>query len=246
MDLHRKEQIEIDYWRDSVAERPESDSIENLLNKMSDAPIFLECLTKHAGVFANAKTILELGAGQGWASCIVKLTYPRARVVATDISAFAIASIRKWEYVFRVKVDEAIASRSYEIQEPDATIDCMFCFASAHHFVAHRRTLAEMSRVLKPGGHCFYFYEPSCPAYIHRLAKWRVNRKRPDVPEDVLIFKKISQLAQSIGLRCSLEFYPSLLKRGPIEAVYYYGLQRMPFLQYLLPSTINYHFYKPA
>ena len=123
MDLRLKEQIEIDYWKNSRAERPESDSIENLLNKMSDAPIFLECLTNHAAVFAQAQTILELGAGQGWASCIVKLTYPDARVIATDISDFAIASICKWEHIFRVKVDEALACRSYAMQQPDETID---------------------------------------------------------------------------------------------------------------------------
>lgn len=246
MDLHVKEQIEIDYWKNSPTERPDSNSIENIVNKISDAPAFLDCLRQYAEVFSNSRTILELGAGQGWASCIVKRTYPQARVIATDISEFALASIHKWEHIFQAKVDATKACRSYEILQPDASVSCIFCFASAHHFVAHRRTLAEIFRILEPGGHCFYFYEPSCPAYIHRVAKWRVNRKRPEVPEDVLIHKRIKELAQSTGLRCALDFYPSILKRGPVETVYYFGLQRFPFLQHLLPCTVNYHFSKPS
>jgi ubiquinone/menaquinone biosynthesis C-methylase UbiE len=246
MDLQVKEQIEIDYWKNSPTEKPESNALDNIVNKITDAPALLDCLRQYADVFSNSRTVLELGAGQGWASCIVKRCYPQARVIATDISEFALASMHKWEHIFEVKVDASRACRSYEIPEPDASVSCIFCFASAHHFVAHRRTLAEVFRVLEPGGHCFYLYEPSCRAYIHRIAKWRVNRKRPEVPEDVLIHERIKELAQATGLRCSLDFYPSILKRGPVETVYYFGLRWFPFLQNLLPCTINYHFSKKS
>ncbi len=99
--------------------------------------------------------------------------------------------------------------------------------------------------MLTPEGSCFYFYEPSCLAYLHKVAHWRVNRKRPSVPEDVLRYKKIQALAYEAGLDCLLNFYPSLIHRGPLEGVYYGVLSKARILQRVLPCTINYHFKKP-
>ena len=57
-------------------ESPESDSLENLVNKFCEARIVLEKLGYQREDFAQAKSILEIGAGQGWASCIVKKIFP--------------------------------------------------------------------------------------------------------------------------------------------------------------------------
>jgi SAM-dependent methyltransferase len=148
--------------------------------------------------------------------------------------------------VFKVQIDQHYACKSYNIPEEDASLDCVFCFAAAHHFVAHRRTLQEIARVLSPGGNCLYFYEPSCPSFWHPLAYRRVNRKRPEVPEDVLIYSKIRDLASDAGLNYDLQFYPSTLKRGAVETVYYTLLGEIHPLQRLLPCTVNYHFSKPS
>ncbi len=107
-------------------------------------------------------------------------------MTATDISEFAVLSLPKWERLFEVEVDNSYACTSYETSESDDSIDQVFCFAAAHHFLAHKRTLHEISRILKPGGISFYFHEPATPKYLYSLAYWRVNRKRPQVPEDVL------------------------------------------------------------
>ena len=92
MELEEKEQIEIDFWKNSTTENPESDSLSNILNKVADAQVFVDCLDRFKHIFADAETILELGAGQGWASCIVKLLFPEAHVIVTDISKWAIDS----------------------------------------------------------------------------------------------------------------------------------------------------------
>ena len=242
--LTDKEQQEILFWRDDPHENPDANSLLPLIDKIKDTSLLLTCLDRHDDGFRDARHILELGAGQGWASCVVKRQYPRAAVTATDISPYAIESISKWERIFGTQVDRAYACRSYEIEEPDASVDCIFCFAAAHHFIAHRRTFQEIHRVLRPGGHCYYFYEPSCRQYLHAFARWRVNRKRPEVPEDVLVYPKIRALAAEAGLRSSLDFFPSTEKRGRFETLYFSALGALPPLQRLLPCTINYRFQK--
>ena len=153
MELSTKEQLEIDAWKNSPTEAPGVDSVENLVNKMTDAPVFMEAFERHRARFEAATRILELGAGQGWASCLVKKRLGSGKhVVASDISPFAVESVGIWERVFNVKLDASLHCRSYEIPVDAGSFDLVFTFQAAHHFVAHRRTLRELHRVLAPGG----------------------------------------------------------------------------------------------
>ncbi len=244
--IEAKQKIEIEFWRNSKDESPESDSIHNIVNKVSDAGVFLDCLKRYQNKLAVDGKVLELGAGQGWASCVYKRMFPKAHVTATDISEFAVMSLPKWERLFEVKVDNWYACTSYETNEQDASLDGIFCFASAHHFLAHKRTLHEISRVLKPGKMAIYFYEPATPKYLYRPAYWRVNRKRPQVPEDVLITSELHRLARLNGLTLEVDYYPSLIKRGAFETVYYFILGRLPILQRILPCSAIFIFTKKS
>jgi SAM-dependent methyltransferase len=242
--VEEKQKTEIDYWRSSETESPESDSVENIINKVSESAVFLDCLQRFKKELPGEGVVLELGAGQGWASCLYKRLYPLCRLITTDISPYAVASLSKWEELWKVKVDGFYACKSYETREADASVDAVFCFASAHHFLEHRKTLVEILRILKPGSRCFYFYEPACPRFWYGPAYWRVNRKRPDVPEDVLVVSRIRDLAQKVGLQVTVDYYPCLIRRGPLEMVYYYLLARVPLLKRLFPCTVNFIFQK--
>ena len=243
-DNEAKQKIEIEFWRDSEHESPEADSIHNIVNKVSDAGVFLDCLNRHQKELITNGRVLELGGGQGWASCVYKKLFPNAHVTATDISEFAVMSLPKWERLFEVKIDNSYACKSYEINEIGESLDQIFCFAAAHHFLAHKRTLREISRVLKPGGKAFYFYEPATPRWLYSLTYWIVNRKRPQVPEDVLKTSELRVLAREVGLAFRVDYYPSLIKRGAFETVYFFILGRIPFLQPLLPCSSNFIFTK--
>jgi SAM-dependent methyltransferase len=244
--LLTKERQEIEFWRDDPLESPGAASVENLINKLGEARNFLRKLERFRDIFTSSPRILELGGGQGWASCLVKSKFPAALVTASDISPYAIVSARLWEELFKVRLDGTFACRSYEIPLDDASVDLVFCFAAAHHFRAHRRTLGEIRRVLAPGGSCLYLYEPSCTPWLHQAAQWRVNRKRPAVPEDVLVYERIRWLANSAGLGVRLEFDTSPLNRGVLEQNYYLALTRLPFLTRILPCTVDYIFTKRA
>jgi len=246
LDLASKEQLEIDAWRLSETENPSADSVDNLINKLTDAPVLLEGIRRHQALFDRASQILELGAGQGWGSCIIKkLAGASTRVLATDISPYAVASVPRWERVFRVKLDAALACRSYEIPVADASLDLVLTFQAAHHFVAHRRTLRELWRVLRAGGHALYLHEPTCNRLLHPLARRRVNAKGMPVPEDVLVYGKLKSMGTGLGFDVSSTFDLSVAKRGPVELLYYSVLKTVPLLKHALPCTRDIVFTKP-
>ena len=245
-DLLARQRCEINFWRDSPHERPQSQSLESVINKAAEAAILLHLLQVYQTDFDRAGDILELGGGQGWAACIAKRKFPRAAVTTTDISSYALASLPKWERIFNAHLDGAHACRSYEIPVRDESYDLVFCFAAAHHFGAHRRTLSELRRILRPNGVVLYLYEPSCPRLLYGPAVERVRRKRPEVPEDVLIPSQIRALAKESGLSLEVRFYPSVQYRSPGALLYYSVLARLAWLQKVLPCTANFRFTKPA
>jgi SAM-dependent methyltransferase len=247
LDLQDLQEREIKYWRESEHETPESESIHNLINKMGDVPVFMESLQPYASLFStDSVRMLELGGGQGWGACLMKRLFPRAQVTLTDISPYAVQSLPKWERIFQSKVDAAYACLSYRIPEKDSSIDVVYCFAAAHHFRAHRRTLKELQRVLRPGGTALYLYEPACPRIWHPIAYRRVNRIRPAVEEDVLVWTELAAIAREAGLIAKVDFHPSTLRRRPVAAVYYAVLSLAPVLCRLLPCSANFVFTKPV
>ena len=60
-----KQRTEIEYWKCSEHESPESNSIYNIINKLSKVLIFLDYLENYKDIFNRSKNILELGGSQG-------------------------------------------------------------------------------------------------------------------------------------------------------------------------------------
>jgi SAM-dependent methyltransferase len=244
-DIGTQQKIEIEYWRDAEHEAPGAEPVYNIVNKITDAAVLIECFARHGARAARADgRVLEIGAGQGWAACLYKRLNPCVHITVTDISPWALQSLPVWERIFDVRADAALACRCYDIPAADSSFDFIFCFASAHHFLAHGRTLRELRRVLRPGGAAVYFYEPASPRLLYGPARRRVNRKRPAVPEDVLIPARLRACAEAAGLNLHVAYNPSLIKRGPLETVYFYLLARIPPLRRLLPCTADFIFTK--
>lgn len=245
MRLEDRRDIEITFWRDNAAERPGAEDFENQLDKSADALIFREALRPFEPIIGRSKIAVELGAGQGWASCVLKRVLPHLQVTATDISEYAVESRGRWERIYGTQLDGAFACTSDHLPFENESIDLFFCFAAAHHFVTHEETLKELSRVLRPGGTILYLYEPTTPKVFYRMAVDRVNRKRPEVPEDVLIPSRLRRAASLAGLEYQLHFWPSTFKRGKLASLYYSLLSICKPLCYLLPCTAHFEFHKP-
>ena len=233
--------IELALWD----ELKHQDWLENLSNKLSELRWLLPKFYLYDRTFREARSILELGGGEGWASCVVKRRYPESNVSATDISESAISGIVRWERIFESRVDSRFSCKSYEVPLPDSSVDLIFTFQAAHHFCLQIETLKEVARILKPHGTCIYLHEPSCRRYIHPLAKWRVNKKRPECPEDVLCFEDLREAASKSGLQLQVNYSPSTVNRGVFEGVYYKVLSVAPVLCQWLPCTADFVFSKP-
>jgi SAM-dependent methyltransferase len=239
MELDKKEKMEIEFWKNAPEENPTIFSVPNIINKFKDADLFLEKLSRYATHFNGAASILEVGGGQGWASAMTKHYHPNATVTATDISPYAIEAIYQWEAIFKVAVDEKQSCKSYSVPLEAASFDLIFCFASAHHFVKHHKTIVELKRLLKPGGKILYLHEPACRTWLYTMAKKRVNKKRPQVPEDLLLYRRLKQLAEQEGMKTTIHFTPTTKNRSVGGTLYYAVLARFPFLQGLFPCTID-------
>jgi len=62
-EIETKQKIEIEFWRDSEHESPEADSIHNIVNKITDAAVFLDCINRHHKELTTNGRVLELGGG---------------------------------------------------------------------------------------------------------------------------------------------------------------------------------------
>jgi SAM-dependent methyltransferase len=241
-DRATREQAELAFWNTDPLEGPGTIPVEVVIKKMSEARVLLQCLDRYDATFGRATRILELGAGQGWASCVVKRRYPGAELVVTELSPAALSSLPQWERILGVSVDDARACSSDATGLEDESVDLVFAFAAAHHFAAKVEVLREMKRVLRPGGNGLFLYEPSTPRRLYPFAFRRVNRKRPQVLEDVMVPADLEAAAAEVGLRFRVDYFPSIADRGPTEFLYYLSLSVVAPLQRILPCTANFSF----
>ena len=243
--LDKKEQIEIDFWEKSQYESPAHFSIQNLNNKLQECENLAYKLQKYQAYIQGKKDVLEIGAGQGWASCFMKSKFlPEAKFTVTDISQFAVKSVKYWEAHFEVKISKAFAAKSYTIEEPDDSFDLIFCYAAAHHFVLVKETLIELKRLLKKDGRIIFIYEPTCSKLLYPLFYRYVNSIPHSTPEDVLVPSRIKKICQSIDLIYENHYDPTvIIDRNKRTTQYFKILGAVPFLQKVLPSSSDLIFY---
>ncbi len=93
-------------------------------------------------------------------------------IVAMDINEVALAISKERVKRFGRSGPEYVAGDTQSIPVQDATISAVICFEALHHLPEPRRALAEIQRVLMPGGFVF-FYEPYSYNPYRRLSEIR-------------------------------------------------------------------------
>lgn len=106
-------------------------------------------VVSHMGALRN-KTVLDLGCGSGFYSAHAVAC--GASVIAVDISEKTLAHTRK-----RVGDTSALTTVQADLAEPlhfcgDETVDLIVCSLVLHYVAEWSPVLAELARVLRPGG----------------------------------------------------------------------------------------------
>lgn len=246
MDLKEKERIEIEFWKNSQTENPESFTLGNFLNKIDNIEILHSKISKHRKIFKNVDTCLEIGAGQGWASSFIKRwILPHAKMTVSDISPYAIESVKYWEEFYDIKIEKALSCKSYELPFEDQSFDLVFCFAAAHHFVKLEETLTEVHRVLKPSGKCLFLYEPTSHRLTYKLHLAYVNSTNPSTPEDILIPKEIKKMGEDLQFKVEHVYdHKSQNPKSLLMGFYFKFISTFKFLEKILPSSSDFIFIK--
>ncbi|HEY3078404.1 MAG TPA: class I SAM-dependent methyltransferase [Chloroflexota bacterium] len=109
----------------------------------------------------GGETILDLGAGQGWASR--HFAERGAQVVAMDVVPDELYGLgRAWAIMDHAGVYfEPIVGDGLHLPFPAGTFDFVFFCGALHHFERFDVVLREVRRVLRPGGRMIATSEPA-------------------------------------------------------------------------------------
>jgi ubiquinone/menaquinone biosynthesis C-methylase UbiE len=176
-------------------------------------------------------TVLEFAAGTCWFSRI--LCQMGCRVIACDVSVAALDLGRRLFEEQPLPAPPIAGPRflhfdGRKLDLPDATVDRIVCFDAFHHVPNQEEVLAELARVLKPGG-VAGFVEPGPHHSSSPEAQYEMAHH--DVLENDIVLTDIAAIAMRAGFteirvrplldhELSLRDYSALTRRkwAPIVA----------------------------
>ncbi|HAI59951.1 MAG TPA: hypothetical protein DCM32_08765 [Xanthomonadaceae bacterium] len=163
------------------------------------------------GVAAIAGTVLDIGAADRW---IARQVNPAARYVALDYPTTAVHRYGTRPHAYADAAALPLAT---------ASVDAVVCIETLEHVAAFERALAEIARVLKPGGRAFlsmpFLYPIHDAPHDHtRLTEhgWRVHLARAGL-EAVRIEPRGAAL-EVAGVAACLALAAPLAGRAPWAA----------------------------
>lgn len=110
--------------------------------------------------------VLDIGTGHGYSLLELSTRFSPEKIIALDadpqMPTRAAASIAACATPIEVRTAHAEATGL-----PEASVDLIFCHQTFHHIVDQERAIAELFRVLKPGG--WLLFAESTRKYIHSL-----------------------------------------------------------------------------
>ena len=139
-------------------------------------------LLRFGGRLLPGSRALEIGCGSGYGSQLIVERFDAATVDAVDLDPAMIgrAARRLARYGDRVRLAQGSATDlRAAVDADDNSYDAVFDFGIVHHIPDWRTALAEVTRVLTPGGR-FYFEEVTA----HALARPTYQRLFDHPTED--------------------------------------------------------------
>lgn len=128
-------------------------------------------LLRRLGGMVRGGTALEIGCGRGAGVEVILHQFDAAHVCGVDLDPLQIERARRRlqdKYAGRVTLMQGDAER---LPFENTSFDAVFDFGALHHVPDWQRSIAEIRRVLKPGG-TFFFEEVTRAA----LERWIYRR----------------------------------------------------------------------
>ncbi|MBE7619181.1 dethiobiotin synthase [Komagataeibacter sp. FXV2] len=134
------------------------------------------------------KRILEVGCGTGFLTGHLRLLYPTARIVATDIAPGMLEQTRA-----RFRDDPNITCHLMDAEQPDLTgpFDLICSSMAAQWFVARRDTIGRLAALLSPAG--VLALSTLCEG---SFAQWRGHYAALDLPCPMAAYPDLATLEQ--------------------------------------------------
>jgi SAM-dependent methyltransferase len=136
------------------------------------------------------RTVLLLGNGESVGELHMLIKRPRT-LIYSDLSPVGLRTLRHG--LDRPSPDNVVFAAMDALDLPlrDESVDLVYGFAFAHHLPDLERFLAEVARVLRPGGRCVFMDDAQSPVWQRLKLGWLrplmrfSHRREPRSPEDL-------------------------------------------------------------
>ncbi|MGB5835399.1 MAG: class I SAM-dependent methyltransferase [Thiohalocapsa sp.] len=155
----------------------------------------LETLARLAGDRVEAGAhILDIGCGQGTAAALLDTGFRPSRITGIDIDAELIARGRAQSEDTPLSAELSLTQGcATDIPLDDHAVDLVLCHQLLHHMVAQREALAEIRRVLRPGG--LLLVAESCRCFIESSLVRALFRHPSESQRDAAGYVELVRLA---------------------------------------------------
>jgi SAM-dependent methyltransferase len=175
--------------------------------RLHDQASTLRELLHHDSTWPPGSLVLEGGTGVGATTAIVAGQNPAVRFVSLDFGAASLRQAQADLAAGGVRNVALARGDLFRLPFPDAAVDHVFLCFVLEHLARPLEALAELSRVLRPGGtltavegdHGSCYFHPETAA---ARAAWQcLIRVQADLGGDSLIGRRLQPLLRAAGLR---------------------------------------------